>query len=152
MTKKHNRESITHHVRVLHPVNAVPVSQVGVPLLVIVAGVRGLFWVGGCGGVHWKTEIYSHVTLCDSLVENYNFIVGNHKHESRICFRYISKTWSSKGQFVNSLRGKCKLKSEYVLRTVSHLRTLMKVCKKGCKNFGCIHETTTLIHVLLCSS
>lgn len=44
----------THHVRVLHPVHAVPVSQVRVPLLVIVAGVRGLVSVSCRGGIHWK--------------------------------------------------------------------------------------------------
>lgn len=49
---KYNRGNFTHHIRVFHPVNAVPVSQVSVPLLVIVAGVRGLVGVGCCGGVH----------------------------------------------------------------------------------------------------
>lgn len=48
-------DNITHHIRVLHPVDAVPVSQVGLPVLVIITGVRGLVRVGCCGGVHWNT-------------------------------------------------------------------------------------------------
>lgn len=66
MTQKLNKEITTHHIRVLHPVHTVPVSQVGVPLLVIVAGVRGLVWVGSCGGVHWKQGII--LVLCCVVV------------------------------------------------------------------------------------
>lgn len=44
-------------IRVLHPVDAVPVSQVRVPLLIVIAGVRRLMRVGGGGGVDWKTEV-----------------------------------------------------------------------------------------------
>lgn len=46
------RKIITHHIRVLHPIHAVPVTQVGVPFLIIVAGIRGLLSVGCCGGIH----------------------------------------------------------------------------------------------------
>lgn len=59
----------THHVRVLHPVHAVPVSQVRVPLLVIVAGVRGLVSVSCRGGIHWKTHRQSQVMLCNSYIQ-----------------------------------------------------------------------------------
>lgn len=48
-------------IRVLHPVDAVPVSQVRVPLLVVIAGVRRLVSVGGGGGVDWKTRRGSHL-------------------------------------------------------------------------------------------
>lgn len=40
-----------HHVRVLHPVHAVPVSQIRVSGLVIVTGVRRFMRVGRCGGI-----------------------------------------------------------------------------------------------------
>lgn len=42
----------THGVRVLHPVDAVEVAQVRVPLLVVVTGVRRLLVIGCGGGVH----------------------------------------------------------------------------------------------------
>lgn len=49
---RYNRGRFTNHIRVFHPVDAVPVSQVCVPLLIVVAGVGGLVGVGGCGGVN----------------------------------------------------------------------------------------------------
>lgn len=42
----------THHIRVLHPVDAVPVPQVRGPLLVIVTGIGRLGGVGSRGRVN----------------------------------------------------------------------------------------------------
>lgn len=43
---------MAYRIRVFHPVDAVQVPQVRVPLLVKVTGVRRLVRVGSSGGVH----------------------------------------------------------------------------------------------------
>ena len=44
--------SPTHLIHILHPVDAVAVTHVGLNMAVVIAGIRGFIGVGSSGGIH----------------------------------------------------------------------------------------------------
>ncbi len=57
----------TNHIRVFHPVDTVPVSQVGVSGFIIVTGIWGLIRVGSGGSIDWDTKREETRIICMAL-------------------------------------------------------------------------------------
>lgn len=86
----------TNHIRVFHPVDTVPVSQVGVSGLIIVTGIWGLIRVGSGGSIDWDTKreqtritcmvLFTHSSKCDGVKETLTINVNRQRFHHRARF------------------------------------------------------------------